>query len=231
MTRDIADEEWHKDFFRFISDQKLAARLAEEFISTRCLYKILEGLSVTKWMLRAQVRAQVFSYASIYEAIIHHILFVDFATDSRVIALQRQSGRTDVSIPSAKMELLKKHLTHGGSPIIVTRESIKKIKTSKIRFDKKAECARDIGLIDDALCAELIEFYEARNSIHIHAEIRKSMKYQMDLSWRAYRRMEPFKTQVESALVSQGLFLPFPEKSKKSLKPKPSGPKANLAVP
>jgi hypothetical protein len=231
VTRDIADEAWHNDFFRFISDPKLAARLAEEFISARWLYKILEGLSVTKWMLRTQVRAQIFSYASIYEAAIHHLLFVDFASDDRVIALQQQLGRTDISIPATKMELLKKHLNHGGSPIIVTKETSKKIKTSKIRFDKKAECARDIGLIDNALCLELVEFYEARNSIHIHAEIRKSMKYQMDLSWRAYRRMQLFKEQVESALASQRPNLTFPEKSAKSLKPKPSGPKQNLAVP
>ncbi|MFC6519790.1 hypothetical protein ACFQAT_08375 [Undibacterium arcticum] len=75
VTRDIANEPWHVDFFRFISDQKLAQRLGEEFISTRCLYKILEGLDVTKWMLRAQVRQQIMSYASIYEAALHHLLF------------------------------------------------------------------------------------------------------------------------------------------------------------
>jgi hypothetical protein len=159
VTRDIANEAWHTDFFRFISDQKLASRLAEEFISARCLYKILEGLSVTKWMLRAQVRVQILSYASIYEAAIHHLLFVDFASDPRVIALQRQLGRTDVSIPAAKMSVLSTHLSHGGNPIIVTKEAVKKIRTSKIRFDKKAECARDIGLIDNALYVELVEFY------------------------------------------------------------------------
>jgi hypothetical protein len=57
------------------------------------------------------------------------------------------------------------------------------------------------------------------------------MKYQIDLSWRAYRRMELFKKQVEAALVSSGLRAPFPGKPARSSRPKPSGPKANLAVP
>jgi hypothetical protein len=51
-------------------------------------------------------------------------------------------------------------------------------------------------LIDDWLKDEIIEFYEARNAIHIHAEIRKSLDYQLDLSKRAYRRMEPFIEQI-----------------------------------
>ena len=230
VTRDLADESWHIDFFRFISDEKLAQRLGEEFISTRCMYKILEGLAVTKWMLRAQVRQQVMSYASIYEAVIHHLLFNVFSTDVNVIALKQQMGRNDVSIPAEKLTILQAHLSHGGKPIYVTQDAFKKVKITSIRFDKKAECARAIGLIDQSIMDELIEFYEARNAIHIHAEMRKSLKYQIDLSVRAYKRMEPFKSQIEARLVALGVALPFPVKPLKSMRLKPSKPPSNTTV-
>lgn len=231
VTRDIADEAWHVDFFRFISDVKLAQRLGEEFISTRCMYKILEGLAVTKWMLRAQVRQQVMSYASIYEAVLHHLLFSVFSADPKVLALKQQMGRNDVSIPPAKLALLQSHLSHGGKPIYVTQDALKKVKETSIRFDKKAECARDLGLINQALMDDLIEFYEARNAIHIHAEIRKSLKYQIALSVKAYRRMEPFKNQIEKGLVALGIATSFPARPGKSMRPKPSLPAANTALP
>ncbi|MFC6519791.1 hypothetical protein ACFQAT_08380 [Undibacterium arcticum] len=127
--------------------------------------------------------------------------------------------------------MLKSHLNHNGKPIFITCEAVKKIKVTKIRFDKKAECARDLGLIDNKLLLELIEFYEARNAIHIHAEIRKSLKYQIDLSWRAYRRMELFKNQIEARFVALGLVSSFPAKPPKSKRSKPSGPAANFAMP
>jgi hypothetical protein len=72
-----------------------------------------------------------------------------------------------------------------------------------VRFDKKAECATTLGLIEPWLRDELIEFYEARNAIHIHAEIRKSLDYQLDLSKRAYWRMQPFKEQIMAALANR----------------------------
>lgn len=231
VTRDIADEAWHIDFFRFISDQSLAKRLAEEFISTRCTYKILEGLSVTKWMLRAQVRQQIMSYASIYEAAIHHLLFKDLSTTAAVMQLKTQPGRIAVSIPKKNLATINSLLSHNGKTIYLTCDALKKVRESSIRFDKKAECARDLGFITPTLCTELIEFYEARNAIHIHAEIRKSMRYQIDLSWRAFRRMEPFKAQVEAQLVSLGLVPSFPTKPPKSRRPKPSGPVANSVAP
>jgi hypothetical protein len=71
---------------------------------------------------------------------------------------------------------------------------------TKVRFDKKAECAFNLGLIEDWLRDELIEIYEARNAIHIHAEIKKSIDYQLELSKNAYRRMRPFVDQIRASL-------------------------------
>ncbi|VXB75647.1 hypothetical protein [Pseudomonas sp. 8O] len=196
----LADWNWHKDRFDFITDSVLRDRLADEFISTRYVYKILEGMSADSWLLRAQIRLQVLSYASIYEAVIHHILFDNLPSNPDVQLLTEFSMKKVISIPAAKMAVLQSSLEHDGKEIIPTYEGIGKTDTTKVRFDRKAECAEKLGLIEGWLKDEIIELYEARNSIHIHAEIRKSLNYQLDLSKRAYLRMEPFVEQIKKNL-------------------------------
>jgi len=199
----IADEAWHASYFDFIGEPKLAKRLGEEFISTRYIYKLLEGLEANDWLLRAQIRNQVLSYASIYEAVIHHVLFDVLSTEPPVIGLTEFPAKKQISIPPTSMALLERHLEHNGKKIIPTYEAIGRTDDSKVRFDKKAECAAILGLIEPWLKEELIEFYEARNAIHIHAEIRKSLEYQLDLSKRAYWRMQPFKEQIMAGLANR----------------------------
>lgn len=199
----VADEAWHAAYFDFISDVNLAKRLGEEFISTRYVYKLLEGLGANDWLLRAQIRNQVLSYASIYEAVIHHVLFDVLSDEPLVIALTEFPTKKQISIPPADMAFLEKHLEHNGRRIIPTYEAIGRTDESKVRFDKKAECAEALGLIESWLKDDLIEFYEARNAIHIHAEIRKSLDYQLDLSRSAYWRMQPFKEQIIVGLANR----------------------------
>lgn len=196
----LADWNWHKDRFDFISDSTLRDRLADEFISTRYVYKLLEGMAADAWLLRAQIRLQVLSYASIYEAVIHHILFDNLSGNPDVQALTEFKMKKEISIPASKRAVLESALEHDGKEIIPTYEGIGRTDTTKVRFDRKAECAEKLGLIESWLKDEVVEFYEARNAIHIHAEIRKSLAYQLDLSKRAYMRMEPFVDQIKSNL-------------------------------
>lgn len=201
ITAHVADEAWHVAYFDFISDSVLSQRLGEEFISTRYIYKILEGLEANNWMLRSQIRLQILSYASIYEAVIHHLLFEECSDSPQVKALTEFPTKKEISIPSASRAALQKHLVHDGKTIIPTYISVGRTDETKVRFDKKAECAAALGIIESTLKDELVEFYDARNAIHIHAEIRKSLDYQLDLSKRAYRRMQPFKEQIVAWLA------------------------------
>lgn len=192
----LGDEAWHLSYFDFLTDKELARRLGEEFISTRHTYKYFEGMGAEGWLQRAQVRLQVLCYASIYEAVIHHLLFVDLAANPSVIALTEFPTKKQISIPADSMAALAKHLEHDGKEIIPMFEAIGKTEETKVRFDKKVECAQALGILEDWLATELIEFYEARNAIHIHAEIRKSLAYEIDLARRAYMRLQPFKEQI-----------------------------------
>jgi len=199
----IATDDWHFAFFDFIDDAKLASRLGEEFLAARYIYKLLEGLEADGWLQKAQIRNQILSYASIFEASLHHLLFVKSSADAKVIGLTEFTTKKQISIPRDSMAALEKHLEHDGKSIIATYETVGKTDESKVRFDRKAECACSLGIIDSRLRDELIEFYEARNSIHIHAEIRKGLNYELDLSKRAYKRMQPFKEQVSKWLQGQ----------------------------
>lgn len=196
----LADWGWHEARFDFIVDSTLRERLADEFISARYVYKLLEGLAADSWLLRAQIRIQILSYASIYEAVIHHILFDTLPSKPEVQQLTKYKTKKVICIPSNKLSQLEDALNHDGKDIIPTYEDIATTDVTKVRFDRKAECAAKLGLIENWIKDEIIEFYEARNSIHIHAEIRKSLDYQLDLSKRAYLRMEPFIDQIKQNL-------------------------------
>ena len=50
--------------------------------------------------------------------------------------------------------------------------------------------------------SELIEIYSYRNAIHLVAEQRKGITYELELSKKAYRRMQPFIEQVQEKLKS-----------------------------
>lgn len=49
-----------------------------------------------------------------------------------------------------------------------------------------------------------IELYSYRNGIHILAEQRKGITYELDLSKKAYRRMRPFIDQIKERLIADG---------------------------
>lgn len=201
----IASEQWHRDFFGFVNNPALARRLGDEFLSARFVYKVFEGLEADSWLLRAQIRTQVLSYASIYEAVIHHVLFERLPHDPLVVRLTEFPTKKVIHVPRKCQQLLQECLSHDGKQIIPVYEAVGKTEETKVRFDSKANCALALGFIKESLRRELIEFYEARNSIHIHAEIRKSIDYQIDLSRKAYRRMEPFREQVSARLTALGV--------------------------
>jgi len=198
----LADWEWHQQLFNFVGDPVLRDRLADEFMSTRYIYKVLEGIEADEWLQRAQIRIQILSYASIYEAVVHHLLFSLLSSTPEVQSLKEYPKLKRISIPAPKRRQLAEALSHSGKEVITTYQGTGRQDETKVRFDAKVACAVDLGLLDSTLGQEIIDIYEARNAIHIHAEIRKSLDYQLDLSRKAYRRMEPFLNQVKDNLAS-----------------------------
>lgn len=183
--------QWYIDYFSFIDDQQLMTKLAHEFLATQYMYKIFEGLKANEWLQVAQVKMQIIQYASIYEAVIHHLLFKHMSFHPNVQALQKQQVLKRISVSKELNELW-----HDGKKIITTYQAFEVRDIAKVRFDEKARVFQDLGFINESLANDIILLYSHRNAVHLHAEIRKQLAYELTLSRMAYRRMLPFKDQV-----------------------------------
>ena len=114
-----------------------------------------------------------------------------------------------IDIPIDKKEKLTSELIHCGEEIIPYHIQERKKDESQIRFDDKCKAAERLGLISAFtndkkekidLPSEIIEIYGYRNAIHLVAEQRKGIQYELDLSKKAYRRMRPFIDQIKAGL-------------------------------
>lgn len=196
----LPKDDWYENYFSFIDDKRLAKRLENEYKTIRYIYKILEGLNSSDELQLAQIRIQVIFYASIYEAMVHYLLFDALKDREEVKELFYITMPVEISIPQHKKEKIIKALEHNGSKILTYEKRKKKTVESKIRFDAKAETMYKLGLIDEKLKNELIKFYEYRNAIHIHAEIKKDIEYELTMAIDSYRRFQVFREQVLSGL-------------------------------
>ena len=190
----------HVEFFSFLEcDPDLRQRVGEEYYSARYLYKLFEGLRIADaWARRAQIQLQVQQYASIYEACLHHLLFAHCTTAPEVTSLLRQPGLGEWSVSADLRERLAAAGRSADKEVVAAVRKEIKLDEAKVRFDFKAQAAVELGIIDAQLAAELVEFYTARNMIHIHAELRKgaSWAWEIEFAKRAYRRMHVVRTQV-----------------------------------
>ncbi len=225
--RDLPNDKWYQDAFCFIKSEKLKNRLIAEFKNVRLVYKIFEGLSAEDELLLAEVRMQILMYASIYEAVIHYVLFDEYYKENpQVKKLLVQKVRKQFDIPGNQLNQLNPLISHDGKTVIPYYETVQKRDITKIRFDEKCRSAFQLGIlaeipeqgkesaeilpdlkdVDDmpVFCAELIRIYEIRNAIHIQAELKKQIEYHLLLSKIAYRRMQPFLEQIKNKLFKDG---------------------------
>lgn len=95
-----------------------------------------------------------------------------------------------------------------------TRYITRERKNKRLRFDDKCRTAEKLNLIGKIyskdsvkdLPAEIIEIYSYRNGIHLIAEQRKEIKYELNLSKLAYRRLKPFIEQIKNRLKIDGKY-------------------------
>ena len=212
-NKHLADDQWYQNEFEFIQDEPLRTRIIQEFKGIRFAYKLYEGIGATDENLIFEIRHQIFAYATIYEAIIHHLLYTYYEDTQEFHDMQYHMVPAKISIPAEKKRTLEKALCHDNSEIIPYRLQERKKDDSQIRFDDKCKTAEKLGLVvkfpkQDGtivnLPNELIEIYGYRNAIHLAAELRKGIEYELELSKLAYKRMRPFIDQVKAKLQEDG---------------------------
>ena len=211
----LPKEDWYEEEFDFIQDYDLKKRVIEEFQSVRYAYKLYEGLEATDIHLRFQIRSQILSYASIYEAVLEYVLNTYYSDTPEYEDLTHQDNvPTNICIPQDKRERLQAELSHDGKEIHTVYYKRKKKQNTSIRFDDKCRTAENLNLIgkihrEDSvidLPAEIIEIYSYRNGIHLIAEQRKEIKYELELGKLAYRRLKPFIEQIKNRLKIDGKY-------------------------
>lgn len=209
----LAPDEWYENAFCFIQDYELKNRIIAEFKAIRFAYKLYEGIEATGENLRFEVRNQIFAYASIYEAVIEDVLSTYYSDTEEFASLMHHTIPVKISIPQSKLNELQNILMHDNKIIVPFYYAKKEKEKPQVRFDDKCRTAEKLGLIhkfvnpekiEVDLPSELIEIYSYRNGIHIIAEQRKGINYELDLSKKAYRRMQPFIDQIKEKLIGDG---------------------------
>lgn len=212
-TNHLPPDSWYENEFSFIQDIALRNRIIAEFKAIRFAYKLYEGIEATGENLIFEVRNQILAYASIYEAIIENVLNAYYSDTVEFDALMHHDVPVKISIPLQKQVILQNALSHDGKTIVPFYYARKEKEKPQVRFDDKCRTAESLGLIhkfvntdgvEVDLPSEIIEIYSYRNGIHIIAEQRKGISYELDLSKKAYRRMQPFVDQLKGKLASDG---------------------------
>lgn len=205
----LPEKSWYEKEFEFIEDSALRKRLVEEFQGIRFAYKLYEGIEAENENMIFEVRHQIFAYATIYEAVLHYVLYTYYESTEEFHKLQYHETLAKIDIPAKKRGVLEKELEHNGKGIVPMYMKERKKDDSQIRFDDKCKTAEALGILhkyvnqqgeEIDLPGEIIEFYSYRNAIHLVAEQRKGIAYELDLSKRAYRRMRPFVDQIKDKL-------------------------------
>lgn len=209
----LAPDLWYENEFSVIQDANLKKRIIAEFKSIRFAYKLYEGIGAEGENLMFEVRNQILAYASIYEVVIENVIDTYYSDTPEFESLMYHEMPIRIDIPERKQYELQSALSHDGKTIVPYYFAKKKKEKAKVRFDEKCRTAEKLGLIhkyvnesgeEIDLPAEIIEIYSYRNGIHILAEQRKGITYELDLSKKAYRRMRPFIDQIKERLMADG---------------------------
>lgn len=192
------NQKWWEQYFdtTFISDPELSNRLVQEMMAIRSIYQLLEGLRVENELLRAQAKIQIITYASVYEAVLHHIIFhTALKNTSEVQGLLTYEKYVQRSLPYPNKDII--HCKEK----IYTMAKVNGTKDERyIKFEEILLVAEKLKLIDQPLYKDLLELYNLRNAIHLQAEIKKGIKYELEIAQSAHGLLKSFKRHIIDGL-------------------------------
>jgi hypothetical protein len=208
----LPDDDAVAAIFDFLNEPDLQARVEAEFYAARYIYKLGEALAVSDERLHAHVKFQIVQYAGIYEAIIVHMLWKMFPNHQAVTSIEYHAAYRRAADLSTALSLT---LSDTDEEIVLCVESRKKTQRPSIKFDDKVDASVAIGFLDLGLGEEIKRFYKLRNAIHLENAIKYQIRYEIDSSSLAFRRMQPFTRGIKGFLATGIL----PEEGKITIQP------------
>lgn len=188
---DLPNDEWYKkNFFTFITNKDLLERIIIEHKNARKIYKVFEGIQATDELLLAQIKTQVIMYVSIQEAVINYLLFEKYPNDPVVIKLLNKPRCVKVDIKQNDKKKIESLLQHDGRQLQIYEHKIKPVDKTKIRYEDKVIACFNLDLITEPLKNDLIKLYSYRNTVHLEAELKKQLNYDLTMGELAYKRVE-----------------------------------------
>ena len=191
------DLNWHIQQFVFIDDIELRERLGRAFYAARYMSKLMEALYVQDNELHSFIKFQVMQYASIYEAVITHLLWNKFKDHKEVVALQTHKAYKPICA-LANLTTIK----YGDEQIYTCVYKDEKTPKNSIPFSDKVDCCVRIGFIDAAYAEDIKNIYTLRNLAHIETEAKKQIELEIEHAKLGYWRMQPFLDTIVNFLTS-----------------------------
>jgi hypothetical protein len=186
--RDLSQEyKFFLDTFDFISDKDLQEQLAQEFYSSRYIYKLMEALNLSGHELYAHVKFQIIQYASIYEAVICYLLWNKYADHDALRKIEFHKEYRKVEALSKPTKIL-----FGEEECVICVSRSVKTPPPSIKFDDKVNASVEIGFINIKYAEEIKNFYKLRNLVHIEKASKSEIDFEIGQARLSYLRMEPF---------------------------------------
>lgn len=204
-------------YFDFIDDVALRNQIVSEYVAARYIYKLGEALLVDEERLHAHVKFQIVQFASIYEVMIVYMLWEKFREHEAVRKIEYHDTYKRIAKLPNNVRLV-------GKPDIglsICERSAEKTAVQSIKFDDKVNASVEIGFIDAEIADEIKLFYKMRNGIHIESTVKNQIKFELESSLLAYRRIKPVTTGMKAFLKTGAL--PKAARPKQSTDPVTAG--------
>ena len=187
--------------FKFINDENLKERLAQEFYVARYAAKMQEALNLGKksFEMLGHQKIQIIQFAGIYEAVISHLLSQRLANNPDVEFLQTSYEYKPVPNALSKVTTI----SYEGENLYLCRQ--KKIRTpwKYISFEKKLEVAERIGIIQRETAQKMNDVYKARNSIHIEKAVEDEIQFSIEMCKLAYLTLYDMSKEITNFLLTK----------------------------
>lgn len=192
------DLQWHVNQFSFVSNGELQKRLGRAFYAARFISKLMEALFANGDEIHAFVKFQIIQYASIYEAVISHLLWGRYKDHHEVKTLETHKALRAVA---ALGHLTKMKYQDEELFTCVVRDV--KTQRNSIPFKDKVACAVRIGFLDAGYSQEIETLYTLRNLAHIETEAEKQIEAEIEQAKSGYWRMKPFLEKIVSTIARE----------------------------